>query len=398
MKKVIFSILVCVYVAYAESLTFDKGLGLLLEKNYDALIQRYEIDKAKADTITASLRPNPVFSTNLTYLNYRNIRDYSNLQHAVSLSQEIETADKRFLRIKIARELEKYAELSYKASLSDLINTYTDAYTNLLTDKVNLENSKENMENYKKILNVAKIQYESGFLAELDYEKLKLNLVDYEKDYLLSLENFKKDVEYLKFLVGVDFSDVSIPQIQLPPNDLEDIIEKALTRRYDLKAYKLNIDITENQVNLNKAMAVPNITVGVEMDGYANKYSFIGFSISFQIPIFNKNNGEILKSRLNNLQAKLQAEKGIQQVKMELRQLYISLNSRYQIFLSYKEKFQNIQKLKNNTEKAFEYRGINVLALLDTLKLYRDFQRSYTQAMVDYINTYYKFKISTGDY
>lgn len=346
-----------------------------LERNYDAVIQRYEIEKAKADTTTASLRPNPVFSTSLTYLNYRNIGNYSNLQHSISISQEIETANKRPLRIKIAKELEKYTELSYKASLSDIINTYIDTYTQLLTDKINLENSKENLESFKKILDVAKVQYESGFLSQLDYEKLKLTLIDYEKEYLSNLENFKKDVEYLKFLIKTDFSDVYIPKIQLPPDNLDMLIDKAINKRYDLKASQLNIDITKDQIDLNKAIAIPNITVGLEIDGYANNYSFIGFGVSFPIPIFDRNQGEILKSRLNNIQAKLQTEKNIQQIKTQVSQLYISLSSKYQIYLSYKDRFGDIQKLRENTEKAFGYRGINVLTLLDTLKLYRDFQK-----------------------
>lgn len=94
----------------------------------------------------------------------------------------------------------------------------------------------------------------------------------------------------------------------------------------------------------------------------------------------------------------MQTEKNIQQIKTQVSQLYISLSSKYQIYLSYKDRFGDIQKLRENTEKAFGYRGINVLTLLDTLKLYRDFQKSYTQATIDYINTYYKLKISTGDY
>lgn len=398
MKKITFFVLAFTYTVLAQSLTFEEGLGLLIEKNYDATIQKYEIDKAKADTVSATLRPNPVFSTSLTYLNYRNIGNYSNLQHSISVSQEIETANKRPLRIKIAKQLEKYTELSYKASLYDLINTYIDAYTQLLTDKINLENSKENLESYKKILTVAKAQYENGFLSRLDYEKLKLSLVDYERDYLSNLENFKKDAEYLKFLIRADFSDVSVPQMQPPPDSLDELINRALDKRYDLKASQLNIDITQDQINLSKAMAIPNLTVGLELDGYANNYSFVGFGISLPIPVFNRNQGEILKSRLNNIQAKLQAEKTASQIKTEVSQIYISLNSKYQIFLTYKEKFQDMQTLKENTEKAFGYRGINVLTLLDTLKLYRDFQKSYTQAMIDYIGTYYKLKISTGEY
>jgi cobalt-zinc-cadmium efflux system outer membrane protein len=204
MKKYILGFLIYSSFTFGQTLTFEEGLNTFINNNYDILVQKNEIEKAKADIITAKLRPNPVFTANFTYYNIRNFSDRSNTQNSFRIDQEIETANKRSIRIKLAEKLLQYTQLNFKSSLKDYINTYLSAYTQLLYDKLQLENSKKNLEDFQKVLEIAKIQYEKGFLPALDYEKLKLSLIDYQKDYYSNLESYNKDKEYLKFLIKSD--------------------------------------------------------------------------------------------------------------------------------------------------------------------------------------------------
>lgn len=399
MKKYLVGVLTVFTVSFGQTLTFEEGLNNFINKNYDILIQKNEIEKSKADIITAKLRPNPTFSSNFTYYNLQNLTDRSNAQNSFRIDQEIETANKRGLRIKLAEKMLEYTHLNFKSSLKDYLNTYLSSYTQLLSDKLQLENSKSNLQDYQKILEVAKLQYEKGFLSQLDYEKLKLSLIDYQKDYYSNLENYEKDKEFLKFLTQTDFDDVALIEIKdANLNNLDDLIKTALEKRYDIKSSKANIEASQAQLNLNKAMAIPNITVGFEIDGYGEKYKFFGVGFSVPIPIFDRNQGEIIKSKINLMQAELQYEKSIQQVKTEVKQLYYSLKSKEAILKEYQEKYEEIKKLKENTEKAFSLRGINVLTLLDTYKLYREFQKNYTQAKIDYYTALYQLKLAIGDY
>ncbi|MEZ0323766.1 MAG: TolC family protein [Hydrogenothermaceae bacterium] len=399
-KRIILVLTGYATISYADPLTFQEGLELLIKKNYDAVIQKYEIEKSKADIITASLRPNPTFTFNSTYINFKNFGNYSSRQDSFRIDQEIETAGKRELRRKIAQQMLKYTELTYKVSLKDIINNYINSFSQVVSDKIQLKSSEENLNSFKKVLEIADIQHKSGFISTLDYQKLYLNLIDFEKDYYTNIENLKKDSEYLKFLVREDFSDVEFDDStpKLPQESLEKLIEKALKNRYDIQASKLNTEISKTQIDYNKALAVPNVTIGLEIDGYGNKYSYAGIGFSVPIPIFDRNQGEILKSKINYIQSKLQEEKTVQQIKTEVTQLYYSLVSKYNIYKSYEEKFQQIKQLKENTEKAFSYRGINILTLLDTYRLYREFQKNYNQSIIDYFITYYQLKVATGEY
>ncbi|MGC9120514.1 MAG: TolC family protein [Sulfurihydrogenibium sp.] len=401
MKKYVLGFLIYSSFTFGQTLTFEEGLNTFINNNYDILVQKNEIEKAKADIITAKLRPNPVFTANFTYYNIRNFSDRSNTQNSFRIDQEIETANKRSIRIKLAEKLLQYTQLNFKSSLKDYINTYLSAYTQLLYDKLQLENSKKNLEDFQKVLEIAKIQYEKGFLPALDYEKLKLSLIDYQKDYYSNLESYNKDKEYLKFLIKSDFDDInseSLFSYNQQFEDIDSLIEKAIEKRYDVKSSKVNVEASQLQVDLNKAMAIPNVTVGLEFDGVAEKYQFLGVGFSVPIPIFDRNQGEILKSKINLIQSKILYEKTIEQAKTEIRQLYYSLKSKESIMNEYKSKYEDVKKLKENTEKAFALRGINVLTLLDTYKLFREFQKSYTQAKIDYYTVLYQLKLATGDY
>ena len=44
----------------AHGLTLDDAIGLLMTRNLDLMARRYEIPKAQADILTASLRNNPI--------------------------------------------------------------------------------------------------------------------------------------------------------------------------------------------------------------------------------------------------------------------------------------------------------------------------------------------------
>ncbi|MCX7760091.1 MAG: TolC family protein [Hydrogenothermaceae bacterium] len=400
LKKFILIFTGYITISYADPLTFQEGLELLVKRNYDAVIQKYEIEKSKADIITASLRPNPTFSFNSTYINFKNFSDSSSRQDSFRIEQEIETAGKRELRKKIAQQMLNYTELNYKVSLKDMINNYIKSFSQVVSDKIQLKSSEENLKSFKKVLEIADLQHKTGFISDLDYQKLYLNLIDFEKDYYTNLENFKKDSEYLKFLVRKDFSDIEFQDLtpKLPQQSLEELLEKAVKNRYDIQASRLNTEISKTQIDYNKALAVPNVTIGLEIDGYGNKYKYSGIGFSVPIPIFDRNQGEILKSKINYIQSKLQEEKTVQQTKTEITQLYYSLISKYNIYKSYEEKFQQIKQLKENTEKAFSYRGINILTLLDTYRLYREFQKNYNQSIIDYFTTYYQLKVAIGEY
>ncbi|MEJ5172451.1 MAG: TolC family protein [Hydrogenothermaceae bacterium] len=400
LKKFILIFTGYVTISYADPLTFQEGLELLVKRNYDAVIQKYEIEKSKADIITASLKPNPTFSFNSTYIDFKNIGDSSSRQDSFRIDQEIETAGKRDLRKKIAQQMLAYTEFSYKVSIKDMINNYINSFSQVVSDKIQLKSSEENLKSFKKVLEIADLQHKSGFMSDLDYQKLYLNLIDFEKDYYTNLENFKKDSEYLKFLIREDFSDVEFQDLipKLPQESLEELLEKALKNRYDIKASRLNTEISKTQIDYSKASAVPNVTIGLEIDGYGSRYRYAGIGFSVPIPIFDRNQGEILKSKINYIQSKLQEEKIVQQTKTEITQLYYSLVSKYNIYKSYEEKFQQIKQLKENTEKAFSYRGINILTLLDTYRLYREFQKNYNQSIIDYFTTYYQLKVAIGEY
>ncbi len=400
MKGYIIVIFICFSLSFGQSIKFEDGLNLFISNNYDILTQKNEIEKAKADIITAKLRPNPVFTTNFLYYNIKNFSDRSNSQNSFRIDQEFETANKRSLRVKLSEKLFEYTKLTFKASLKDYINNYLSAYTQLLYDKLELKNSQSNLLDYQKILEIAKIQYEKGFLPALDYEKLKLSMIDYQKDYYNNLEAYNKDKEYLKFLINADFDDIEIPDIQFSNTnfDIKQVLDKALENRYDIKSAKTNIEASQIQVDLNKAMAIPNITLGIEFDSYSEKYRFIGVGFSVPIPVFDRNQGEILKSKINLIQSQIQYEKTVHSVKTEIIQLYHSLKSKEKILEEYQTKYEDLKRLKENTEKAFSLRGINVLTLLDTYKLFREFQKNYTQAKIDYYTVLYQLKLATGDY
>jgi cobalt-zinc-cadmium efflux system outer membrane protein len=389
-------------LAGTREITLDRALELFYRNNFDIIIHKYEVDKATAEVVGARLLSNPSVSFDYTDIQFGRggIFIGDNTQWTVRLDQLIEIGGKRGLRKGVAASNLEASRFGHQDLIRNLLIGFYSLFNDLVLDDLNVSFVREEIENLDKVLAVSDRRYAAGFLTLIDHEKLKLSRLELENE-LTRLENQSaNDLELFRVLLG---SSEPLKPFEPPlkPDfvdyDVEALIHTANQNRHDLLALEKQVGAAQYAVRLARAAAKPNLTVGVEYDSLGPGHDpAFGVGVGLDLPLFNRNQKDILlsKSQLGQLQAQL--EKTRRQIDAEVRQGLNNYRSAFKVFDSYRSRERELKELLSKSRQAFSLGGITVLDLMDTEKTYRDFMLKYHQALVQCRLDQELLKVYTG--
>lgn len=383
----------------SKKLTLDPktAVAIFIHNNYDILIDKYNIDKAYANYLESKAYPNPIFSIALTQ--YR-IKDNklinADASDNIGITQLILMGGKHSLNQKMALESYKETKFIHKDVVRNLLIGFLSLYYQVVIDKIAMKNAKDDLENFNKVLKVAKYQHEFGFLSDLDYFKLSVQKVNFQTAYIQAKTQYKNDLSQLKNLMRIK-GDIELS----PPPSVSELLsfkpnlklyEKEAENRYDIRALKNQIIADIYNLKLQKAQNIPDLSVTAQLmtvgtSSYNNeKYPLLyGIGLSFPIPVFDRNVGGILNATYSIKQDRLALKKAIDNAKLQVKHAYNNFISSKESFQEYENKKKEIEKILDISQKSFALRGISVLDLLDAERTYADFMASYRTALYNLI-------------
>jgi outer membrane protein, heavy metal efflux system len=308
-----------------DGLTVERLVELGASRRRDLLAARQRLAIAEGKLTQAGFRPNPTLDAE--YGSPRFLGGEAEQDFSVGVSQVFELGGKRNKRVAVARlELEQIrAEVLYlERQLAAEIRT---AYANALAAARQLDVLEKLIKADEEIVRAVEARLKEGDVAPLD-----VNLVKVEADRLrVQVIGVKSELETellrLRNLIGADVSDALrlAPQTERPPRldlGLSELTELALRQRADLQAARLAEQIGDARINLAKANAVPNVAGAVRYSRSRQIFDFpaavggnlikrdseLTFGVSIEIPIFNRNQGEIASATGEKIQAERQRE------------------------------------------------------------------------------------------
>jgi cobalt-zinc-cadmium efflux system outer membrane protein len=411
-SRVIFHCFTCILVmallstaipAGGEEISLEEALELFYKNNYDILINRYEIDKTYGDFVGARLRPNPNVSYSATGLGlsqgYPQITD-DTIQY-LQLDQLILLGGKRDLRTNSALATREAAILTHKDVIRTLIIGFYAVYHNLHLDRLNIEFGQYDLSRFDKIQEIAQRRFDAGFLSLIDYTKIKLARIDLENNLTNFDRQYRADRESFNFLLGTknQLEPRKLDILESFPEYSENmLIEVALQNRYDLRSLQKQIEGAKYSMSLAEAMKIPDITVGGQYALYGtDTRSRVGAVVGLPIPVFNRNQGEILRRNAEYKQLETQVKKVQRLIVSDIRQALNTYRASLKIFDAYRLRKREMDDLLNRSESAFSLGGITVLDLLDTRKTYRDFITKHNQVLTQALLNQELIKVYTGE-
>ena len=274
---------------------------------------RLNIDELKAQEITAHFRPNPDFtlSADGTQIapSHGVWTPFAGTFISPGVSQLFERRNKRNLRFQAAKEGTAVGIAQQSDSERTLLFNLRTAFVGVLQAKAVLHLTQENLDYYDKLLKVSRDRYQAGDIAQIDLDRLELQRLQYESDVQTALVNLRTNKINLLALLddrrAVDSFDVEGTfDFSGDILSLDDYRKDALDARPDLRAAVLSVKQAETNYQLAEAdgSTDPTISAWFTHNGSFNNpdaLNTIGASVSIPLRIFDRNQGEKLRTKID---------------------------------------------------------------------------------------------------
>ncbi len=311
----------------ADGLTLDSAIEITLDRSLDLRSKFYEIPMARADTLQASLRSNPVFYQDGQLLQYRGAStQFSRAapggpsQVDTNVTYPLDVSHKRQARTAVAGRAEKILEAQYQDAVRNRIDDVYGAYVTALGARQTVRYSRKSVEGYAQLVSLTRQLYDAQQLplADLNLVENKLRIArlgsrDAEATYrkakldLGSLMNLKLD-EIAKLELRGTIIDL-VP----PPPPVEELQKIALTDRPDIAAFRFGVSYAESSVRLAKANAFSDVYLLYQPYTFQDNAPYglrsqisWALGVTVPIPIYNRNQGGIARAKINVTQSQNQ--------------------------------------------------------------------------------------------
>jgi outer membrane protein, heavy metal efflux system len=364
------------------------------------------IDESRAAEITAYLRPNPSLGMIADQINPFSggppHSTFGTLLTVATVNYLHERQHKRELRRESAQDATRVAVSGQSDLERTLLFTLRMAFVQTLQEKAIRDLAKENLTYYDHVLDVNRERYKAGAIARVDLDRLELQRVTYESDLqtaevnlrtakiqLLTLLNDRTPVEQFDVTGPFDFSR----QIAL----LDDVRQAALDTRPDLRAALQSVEKAKTDHRLAIANGSTDPTLGFDVGRNPPIDQYIGVSVSIPLRIFDRNQGEKLRTQLDIDRNERLVQATRAQVFSDVDSAYATVTSTLVLLQPYKDRYlQQASRVRDTIAFSYQNGRASLLDFLSAQADYRSVQVNYLNLVASYLNAANQVNLAVG--
>lgn len=396
-----------------QSYTWQELRDKFVASNPALQAAKLAVEESRADEITAYLRPNPDLTATLDQINpftkqpppSGGANAYAPFAYALpsgSVSYLHERQNKRELRRDSARQATLIADYGSADQERSLLFNLRAAFVQTLQAKSVLRVTRENLSYWDKVLAIGGDRLKAGDIAQIDLDRLELQRVQFEADVqtaevnlrtakiqLLQLLNDRTPVDQFDVTGPFDFAEQAIP--------LDEFRKIALDNRPDLKA---SLQAAEKAV-VDHKLAVANGTADptFSLDFGRNPPipAYFGVSVNIPLRIFDKNQGEKLRTEIDIRRNERLAAAARAQVFSDVDSAYVVVNSSIVLLKPYKAKYlQQAVRVRDTVAFAYQRGGATLLDFMTAENDYRSIQLNYLNLVGAYLTAAGQLNLAIG--
>jgi cobalt-zinc-cadmium efflux system outer membrane protein len=396
-----------------QALTWQQVRDKFEAANPTLLAAKIGIDESKADEITAYLRPNPDMTAGIDQINFFSLqptpsggtdgyRPFAFAFPSASLSYLHERQHKRELRRESAQKATAIAESQLADQERNLIFNLRSAFVTTLQQKAVLTVTRDNLAYYDRLLNVSRDRFKAGDIAKVDLVRLELQRVQFESDVQTALVNLRTAKITLLMLLNdrtpVEQFDVAGPfdfAEQISP--LDEFHKIAMDARPDLKAAIQAIDKAKTDHRLAIANGSTDPTFGMDFARNPPIPVYLGVSVNIPLRIFDRNQGEKLKTQLDITHNERLRDANVAQVFNDVDSAYATLDSNLTLLRPYKASYlQQAVEVRDTVSFAYQHGGASLLDFLQAQQDYRSIELNYLNLVGSYLTAASQLNLAVG--
>jgi len=391
-----------------QRIDLDQAIQLALAHNHALKAARTAVQQSEAEETTAAIRPNPVLTYDDLFIPLSSTagQSYGNLLDTVTefdlgFSWTFERGGKRKARMRTARDQTAVTRSQVADNERTLSFNVAQQFVAVLQAKSTLQFAQQALESYQKTVNISEDRLKAGDMSRADYLKIKLQLLQFQTDVASAQVALVQALASLRAQLGYDAvpanydvaGDLAYTPLRLNKEDLQ---ARALGLRPDLVAAKQSVTAADSQYSLQRANAKRPVTTTLTYS-HVSAVNSLGFAASAEIPLFDRNQGEIARTHYAITQAQENQTVAEETVMTDVANSYEAYRTADQVTQLYESGYlKNAEDSRDISEFAYRHGAASLLDLLDAERSYRATRLAYLQALGAYMLSVEQLKETVG--
>src|SRR5882672_11446592 len=328
------------------ALTIDEAVTEALDHNLTLVAERYALAVADARILTAQLRPNPVLTSNVMLPDHTTFtNNISPREQVLRTDVVIERGGKRDRRIEVARSARSVAELQFLNTMRTVVLDVENAFVDVVLAKQNAALARQSLEAFNALVQVNTL-----------LSRNRTGPIDAAGD-------LRRD-----------------PQ----PVNIEAVRERAIALRPDLLAMRRDQARSAADLRLQIAQGRIDYTISGELHrqhqpGPPNATGFLyGVYASVPLPIFNRNQGEIVRANEEALQLEARVRALEADVNHEVDAAYEAYRASREVVGTIEARMlSQARDVRSTTEYSYRRGEASFVEFLDAVRVFNETMQSY---------------------
>ncbi len=264
------------------------------------------------------------------------------------------------------------------------------AFTALVLAKAAFKLATDNLKDYRHELDISNDRFKAGDIAKLDYERLDLQLAQYESDLASGEQNLVQAGDQLQTLLGYEKPSITfevVGELVPPPiaASLPELEQKALESRPDYQSAKFAVYAADANVKLAYANGTADPTLEGEYDR-SGTYNSAGFNVNIPLRVFDRNQGNKASGEFSAASSRLSELAIRNQVSSDVDQAWIGYTTSKGLSDRYNSHYvAEAKDVLDIAQFSYQHGG---LALVDYLDALRDYRSTTSDALNSYAATW----------
>jgi outer membrane protein, heavy metal efflux system len=413
MKQLMFAWVLCITVFNSNAqqakidtlvLDFSQAKDLMIKQNLELIASRYDVDMADAEVIQAKLWSNPRFVWNQDlYSNEKNKYFQIGFQRLVQIEQVFSIAGTHTNTVKLAKLGVELSKLQLQDVLRSLFYDLGEHFYTLEAAEQKQELLEETVLRYDQLIRNAEDRQRVGAMAANEVLRLKSEQIAVRSDATQNKNEVLAELSDLRVLLNLN-ENVYVRAVRetLPAPAVvvvDQLIDEALEHRADLQLNKTQINYQTQNLKLQKSLSVPDFKVAYQPHDRGSNYvrPYQGWVWEFDIPVFNRNQGNIKTAKYKISQAETLANLSEVQVRNEVASSYAQYINSKEGFEGYSSEFlKATDDLNTNANQNYAKKNINLLEFIDLQRIYIINKTQYIDLRNAYLKSVNQLNFTVG--
>jgi len=374
----------------AGAITLPEVLAYALLHNPELAVYAWEMRVSEAGELQASLLPNPEIEVEAEEVG--GTGENSGFQAAgttLKLSQLFELGNKRSRRTWIASLQSRLVGWDYEAKRLDVFTKVANAFVDVLAAQRQLELTDELVRLSREVLTTVTQRVEAGKDSPVEKTKAKVALATVrieQKHACQHLESARKRLAATWGSKSATFEYVVGQFDNVLPIPSESQLLQLLTQNPDIARWAVEMEQRRAILDLEKAGAIPDPSVlgGIQHFNETDDTSFV-FGFSIPLPLFDRNQGEVLAAKHNIAKAQQQRRVVELAVHTAVVDAYQGLSSALtEVTELKKEVLPGAQSAFDAAVQGYRQGKFNYLDVLDAQQTLFEAKGKYVESLADY--------------